>query len=69
MRMPDMVHALPWAALFFLAMTAIGHVSWRLIEEPPLRLRVPYFSDAESRGSRRGEARMNGLPNAGATQG
>jgi peptidoglycan/LPS O-acetylase OafA/YrhL len=69
MRMPDMVHALPWAAVFFLAMTAIGHVSWRLIEEPPLRLRVPYFSDAESRGSRRGEARMNGLPTAGATQG
>lgn len=51
MRMPDLVHALPWAVLFFLAMVAVGHVSWRLIEEPPLRWRRPYFAGVEAKSA------------------
>jgi peptidoglycan/LPS O-acetylase OafA/YrhL len=51
--MPDLVHALPWAVLFFFAMVAVGHVSWRLVEEPPLRWRRPYFADSEAKSAGR----------------
>jgi len=47
MRMPTLFHALPWAILFFLLMMAVGHLSWRMIEEPPLRLRRPYFAEEQ----------------------
>jgi peptidoglycan/LPS O-acetylase OafA/YrhL len=47
MALPTIYHALPWAMLFFLGMVAVGHVSWKLIESPPLRWRKPYiYSEA-----------------------
>jgi len=55
MRMPDLVHALPWTVLFFLAMVAVGHASWRFIEEPPLRWRKPYFVDESKRPKKQGQ--------------
>ena len=63
MRMPDLVHALPWAMLFFLGMVAVGHASWRLIEEPPLRWRKPYFAEKESKAP---EYRAHVAPDADA---
>lgn len=48
MRIPTLILALPWAILFFLMMVAVGHVSWRVFEEPPLRLRRPYIADDAS---------------------
>jgi peptidoglycan/LPS O-acetylase OafA/YrhL len=56
MRMPTVLHALPWGVLFFLIMVAVGHVSWRLIEEPPLRLRRPYFAEEDGETLRQGVA-------------
>lgn len=37
--------AMPWAALFFLCMMAIGHGSWKLVEQPALQWRVSYLRD------------------------
>ena len=48
MALPTLYHALPWSMLFFLGMTVIGHVSWKLIEEPPLRWRRSYLGPARS---------------------
>lgn len=43
MHIPTLLIALPWAVLFFLGMIAVGHLSWTLIEQPPLRWRKPYL--------------------------
>lgn len=43
MRLDSLYVALPWALLFFLVMTGIGHLSYKLIEEPPLRFRKSYI--------------------------
>lgn len=45
MRIDSLPLALPWAFLFFLAMLGIGHLSWKLVEEPPLKWRVPYLRE------------------------
>ena len=42
MAMPTLIHALPWAMLFYLGMMIVGHVSWKLVEEPALRYRRRY---------------------------
>jgi len=42
MNLPTVYHALPWAILLFLCMIGVGHVSWKLVEQPFLRLRKPY---------------------------
>jgi peptidoglycan/LPS O-acetylase OafA/YrhL len=51
MRMPDLMHSLPWAMLFFLMMIAVGHASWTFIEQPALRWRKPYFAEPEGRAT------------------
>ncbi|MEO7814372.1 MAG: acyltransferase [Sphingomicrobium sp.] len=48
MHLPNIYLALPWAALFFALMVGVGHVSYKLIEEPPLRYRRNYVRAADS---------------------
>ena len=43
MRLDSLYVALPWSLLFFLAMTGVGHLSYKLIESPPLRFRKSYI--------------------------
>ncbi|MEA1071022.1 acyltransferase [Sphingomonas sp. LY160] len=46
MRLDSLYVALPWALLFFVAMIGVGHMSYKLIEEPPmLRLRKRYIKE------------------------
>lgn len=44
----SLYEALPWAMLFFVVMVGIGHISYKLIEEPALRFRRPYIKEAAS---------------------
>lgn len=43
MGFTSLYFALPWALLFFVAMVGVGHISYQLIEGPPLRFRKPYI--------------------------
>lgn len=47
MRLDSLYIALPWSILFFTAMIGIGHVSYKLIEHPPLRFRKAYIKALE----------------------
>ena len=47
MRLDSLVVALPWSALFFIAMIGVGHLSYTFIERPPMRFRRPYIRTAE----------------------
>lgn len=51
MPLTSLAVALPWAALFFLCMIALGHLSWILIEQPPLRWRINYLKPTLIDGS------------------
>jgi peptidoglycan/LPS O-acetylase OafA/YrhL len=46
MAFDSLYGALPWAMLFFIAMTALGHASYKLVEGPPMRFRKPYIRQA-----------------------
>lgn len=48
MTLNNIYVALPWSVLFFLAMTGVGHLSYKLIEGPPLRFRTPYIKASRS---------------------
>lgn len=54
--------ALPWALLFFIAMIGAGHVSFILIERPPLRFRKPYIRTVAPRVMHAGPDEMVPLP-------
>lgn len=41
--------ALAWTTLFFIVMIGIGHISFKLIEEPLLRFRRPYLVEPDAR--------------------
>ncbi len=43
MKLTNIYIALPWALLFFAIMVGVGHVSYKLIEHPPLRFRRKYI--------------------------
>ena len=43
MPLTSLYLALPWAALYFVAMVGIGHLSYVFIEAPPLRYRKKYI--------------------------
>jgi peptidoglycan/LPS O-acetylase OafA/YrhL len=43
MGLTNLYIALPWSLLFFMVMVGVGHVSYKLIEEPPLRFRKSYI--------------------------
>ncbi len=45
MHISTLYQALPWAVLFFVCMTLVGHLSWILVERPFLRFRRPYIVD------------------------
>lgn len=45
MRLDSLYAALPWATLFFVAMIGVGHLSYTLIEGPPLKYRMRYIRD------------------------
>ena len=45
MELTSVYVALPWALLFFVLMTGVGHFSYVLIERPALRFRKPYMTD------------------------
>jgi len=60
MALPTVYHALPWATLLFVFMIGVGHVSWKLIEQPFLKLRKPYLLGSNAR---------DGLPDTWAARG
>ncbi len=43
MRIDNLYAALPWSALFFIAMIGVGHLSFTFIERPPMRYRKRYI--------------------------
>lgn len=47
MAIDNLYNALPWAALFFVWMVGLGHVSYKFIESPPLRFRRAYIRRSE----------------------
>lgn len=47
MRLDSLYVALPWSVLFFAAMIGVGHLSYTLIERPPLRFRKAYIKPPE----------------------
>ncbi len=51
MRLTSLYAALPWALLFFVGMVGIGHISFKIIECPPLRFRKPYIKVEETKRS------------------
>jgi peptidoglycan/LPS O-acetylase OafA/YrhL len=50
-RFTSLYVALPWAMLFFLVMVAVGHLSFKLIEAPPLRWRKTYLRAPDLAGT------------------
>lgn len=60
MRFTSLYIALPWSLLFFVVMVGVGHLSFKLIEEPPLRFRKPYLVDPEAARDARAAGEMAG---------
>lgn len=43
MPMDNIYVAIPWGLVFFIVMIGVGHLSFRCVEEPPMRLRRRYI--------------------------
>lgn len=67
MKLTSLYVALPWALLFFLFMVGVGHLSFKLIESPPMRLRKAYIRKDPGLGVARVVAKdADGRPDIGA---